>query len=276
MYWDTHNWWIRRRKAAVKAAAAGLIVCLVAGIATSQSKFRGADPDGESPEAEFHMARVKYRTTRMAGSHGFLQPMWAVDYPYAEEHFFAALRRVTNLWVAEDERHIELTDERIFQYPFLLLQQPGQGYWRPNDREAASLREYLLRGGFMMVDDFHGEYDWAVFEAAMKRVMPDRPIIEIPDDDALMHVFYDLDRSTQIPGERHLGYGSGGRIVARMQGPARWRGIYDDDNRLMVAINFNMDMGDAWEHADDPYYPVPMTALAYKFGINYVIYALTH
>jgi hypothetical protein len=195
--------------------------------------------------------------------------MWAVDYPYAEEHFFAALRRVTNLWVAEDSRHLELSDDRIFQYPFLFMQQPGQGNWRPTADEAERLREHLLRGGFLLVDDFHGEYDWAVFQAAMQRVFPDRTIIDIPPDDPFMHIFYDLVQGTPIPGERHLRMG-------RMEGPSRWRGVYDDQDRLMVAINFNMDMGDAWEHADDPYYPVPMTALAYKLGVNYVIYAMSH
>ena len=127
-----------------------------------------------------------------------------------------------------------------------------------------------------MVDDFHGPYDWKVFEAGMKRVFPDRPIIDIPDDDPLLHIFFDLNKRTQIPGRCHLRMGPGGRVVAQMQGNPQWRGIYDDRKRLMVAINFNMDMGDAWEHADDPVYPEPMTALAYKFGINYIIYAMTH
>ncbi len=84
-----------------------------------------------------------------------------------------------------------------------------------------------------------------------------------------MGILFDLDERTQIPGERHLGY-------QRMEGPPHWRGIYDDDGRLMVAINHNIDMGDAWEHADDPHYPAAMTSTAYRFGVNYVIYAMTH
>ncbi len=273
--------WKQGRKIALTSAA-GLIFCLVAGIASSQIRNRGRLIDEPSPEtelhpgAEFHMARVKYRTFGGAGSHGLIQPWWAIDYPYAEEHFFAALRRVTNLTVSDEEAQLELTDERIFQYPFLFLQQPGEGNWRPTRQEAAGLREYLLRGGFLLVDDFHGEYAWSIFESAMKQVMPDRPIIEIPEDDPLMHIFYDLDERNPIPGLRHLRRGPGGQIVARMEGQPHWRGIYDDHGRLIVAINFNIDMGDSWEHADDPYYPVPMTALGYKFGVNYVIYAMTH
>ena len=134
-----------------------LIVCLTAGVASSQTGTRDQAPAITGPEAEFHMARVKYRTFGGAGSHGIIQPWWAIDYPYAEEHFFEALRRVTNLTVADEESHLELTDDRIFQHPFLFLQQPGQGNWRPTNQEAARLREYLLRGGFLLVDDFHGE-----------------------------------------------------------------------------------------------------------------------
>jgi hypothetical protein len=109
----------------------------------------------------------------------------------------------------------------------------------------------------------------------MDKVMPDRPIIEIPESDPLMHIFYDLDERNPIPGVRHLRM-RGGQIVAQMEGKPSWRAMYDDHGRIMVAMSFNSDMGDAWEHADDPYYPVPMTALAYKFGVNYVIYAMTH
>jgi hypothetical protein len=256
--------------------AARILMCVLVGISISQARAGGQETQGESPEAEFHMARVKYRTIGGAGSHGIIQPWWAIDYPFAEEHFFAALRRVTNLRVDEEEQHIELSDPRLFRYPFLFLQQPGRGNWRPTAEEAGRLRDHLLRGGFLLIDDLHGEYDWSIFENAITRVFPDRPIVEIPDNDPLMHIFYDLDKSTQIPGERHLRRAFGGQIVAQMEGPAHWRGIYDDRDRLMVAINFNMDMGDAWEHADDPRYPLPMTALAYKFGVNYVIYAMTH
>jgi len=266
----------QRRKIALKTAAAGLIVCLLAGTASSRAAKRSRDIGADGPEAEFHMARMIYKTFGGGGSRGFFQPWWAIDYPLAEEHFLPALRRTTNLSVAEDSRHLELTDDRIFEYPFLLMQQPGRGNWRPTGQEAARLREYLLRGGFLLVDDLHGEYDWSIFQSAIQRVFPDRPIVEIPEDDALMHVFFDLDERTPIPGQRHLRWGRGGQIVAQMEGPPHWRGIYDDHHNLMVAINFNSDMGDAWEHADDPYYPLPMTALAYKLGVNYVLYAMTH
>ena len=124
-----------------------------------------------------------------------------------------------------------------------------------------------------MVDDFWGDFEWRAFYESMARVFPDRIFSEIPDDHEILHVLYDLDQRTQIPGA-----GSAYRGETSEKGGTipHWRGIYDDDDRLMVAINFNMDMGDAWEHADDPYYPEPMTALAYRFGVNYVIYSMTH
>ena len=128
----------------------------------------------------------------------------------------------------------------------------------------------------MLVDDFHGEYEWAVFRETMQQVLPGREIIDIPEDDPMLHIFFDLDDLVQIPGQRHVRMRSGRAPIVRMEGEPHWRGIYDDKGRLMVAANFNMDMGDAWEHADDPFYPEPMTAQAYRLGVNYVIYALTH
>ena len=129
---------------------------------------------------------------------------------------------------------------------------------------------------FLVVDDFHGKWDWQVFMDVMRRAFPDWPVEPLPEDHALMGVMFDLDQRTQIPGRRHLYRDASGGISAQLQGPAQWHGIHDDKGRLVVAVNFNMDMGDAWEHADDPVYPEPMTALAYRFAVNYVIYAMTH
>lgn len=262
-----------------KIAAIALVVLFIGGIALSETATRKAlDAPPDTPGVEFHMARIKYKTYGGAGSHGIIQPWWAIDYPYAEEHFLAALSRVTEIDVFKDdpfEEHLELTDPRIFQYPFLFLQQPGQGRWRPTPQEAANLREHLLRGGFLLIDDIHGEYDWRILAAALSTVFPDRKIVDIPQTDPLMNIFYELQPGVPIPGVRHLRR-RGGQIVAQMEGIPTWRAIYDDKGRIMIAINFNMDMGDAWEHADDPIYPVPMTANAYRLGTNYVIYAMTH
>ena len=139
------------------------------------------------------------------------------------------------------------------------------------------LREYLLRGGFFVTDDFWQDAEWEVFREAMSRLFPEYPIVEITGGNAeVLHVLYDIDGLTQIPGLRHLGAFDPrvGKIIGLPE--PHWRGIYDSKGRLMVAANFNQDVGDAWEHADWPQYPEPMTNLAYRFGINYIIYAMTH
>ena len=227
--------------------------------------------ESPAPEAEFHMARMKYA----GGMAGYSwRPWWAIDYPSAEFHFTRGLRRLTAVEVADDSRHLELTDPEIFDYPWLLVQQPG--HWNLSEVELERLREYIERGGFLVVDDFHGEWDWTVFMEAMRRAFPDWQVAPLPVDHSLMGIMFDLDQETQIPGRRHLYRDARGGISAQLAGPAAWYAIHDDAGRLVVAINFNMDMGDAWEHADDPVYPEPMTALAYRFAVNYVIYAMTH
>lgn len=223
------------------------------------------------PEAELHIARLVFASNQ--GERAW-RPWWAIDYPEAEFHLTRGLRRLTRLQVADDSVHLRLTDEEIFDYPWLFAQQAGR--WHLSQAEIERLREYVGRGGFVVIDDFHGPYDWQVMSAALERAFPDWPIVPVGEDHALMSVLYDLDQRTQIPGRRHLYRDGNGEIAARLVGPAAWHGIHDSEGRLVVAVNFNMDMGDAFEHADDPVYPVPMTSLAYRFAVNYVIYAMTH
>jgi hypothetical protein len=247
-----------------------LLVCLICGAAGAQFWSNTAEPEyGGAPQAEFHMARLAYAAAGCAGSRGRCNPWWKIDYPLAEAHFLPAVERMTRIQVAADSMGVTLEDDTLFDYPWLFLQQPGRGNWHLQGVQLERLREYLERGGFLVVDDFHGEYEWASFQSAMREVLPNRPIVDIPESDMLMGILFDLDERTQIPGERHLGW-------QQMEGPPHWRGVYDDDGRLMVAINHNIDIGDAWEHADDPHYPAAMTSTAYRFGVNYVIYAMTH
>jgi len=225
----------------------------------------------QSTEAEFQIARLKYDTGSAARA---WRPWWAIDYPEAEYHLTNGLMRLTAASVAGDSVHLRLTDPEIFDYPWLFAQQVG--HWRLSPEEIAGLREYGRRGGFVVLDDFHGEFEWQIMRDALSRAFPEWPITPLPVDHELMKIHFDLDQETQIPGKRHLYYGAGGKIEWRLRGPARWYGISDDSGRLVVAINFNIDMGDAWEHADDPDYPLDMTSLAYRFAVNYVIYAMTH
>lgn len=225
------------------------------------------------PQTEVEIARLIF-DHNMMNTWGPGRPWWAIDWPDAEFHFTSGVLRYTAIDMAVDSRHIRLEDDAIFDFPWLFVQQVGR--WHLNKAEKNQLREYLLRGGFMVVDDFHGPRQWQAFQTIIADVLPGHRIVDIPTGDELLHVLYELEQRTQIPGRRHL-YSNGSEILVDMPfSPPRWRGIYDAYGRLMVAINFNMDMGDAWEHADDPVYPLPMTSLAYRFGINYLIYALTH
>ncbi|MGH9632253.1 MAG: DUF4159 domain-containing protein, partial [Bryobacteraceae bacterium] len=147
------------------------------------------------------------------------------------------------------------------------------GHWELTDQQAAKLREYLLRGGFLMTDDFHGTYEWGIFVESLNKVFPDRPVVDIEDSDPIFHVLYNLDERVQIPGV--VTFGSG--VTYEVDGvEPKWRGIYDDKGRIMMAICHNMDLGDAWEWADHPRYPEKFASLAYRIGINYIIYAMTH
>ena len=259
----------------VDSVIPGLAVAVMLGCAwsgTAMAQTGDARLEGE-PTAEFHFARLVYRNSpnsRRGGRGWGGGGSWSTDYADAEYHLMQGVNRLTRVegaavdYYGDGGRLITLDDERVFDYPWLYAVEVGQ--WELNDTEAALLREYLDRGGFLMVDDFWGEYEWYIFNESMRRVFPDRPILELAEDHPLLHVLYDLDQRTQIPGR-------GGN---RQGTVPHWRGIFDDDGRLMVAINFNMDMGDAWEHADDPWYPEPMTALAYRFAVNYLIYSMTH
>ncbi len=166
---------------------------------------------------------------------------------------------------------MNLDEGDAYDWPWLYAVQVGE--WGLTDAQAEEMREYLLRGGFFMADDFHGNLEWEVFEKRMQCVFPDRPIVEIEDSDAIFHTVYDFDENaTRYRGRRTCGrgYKNDGGIGAH------WRGIYDDQGRVMVAISYNSDLGDAWEWADAPHYPEKFSALAIRIGVNYVVYAMTH
>ena len=266
-----------RRRAATNAAAtavataAATTVAFAAAACGPARAASAANAPGE-PTHELHVGRLVYEH----GAHATWGPgraWWRIDWPEAEAHFLDGVARYTAIDAAPDSAHVSLLDDALFDHPWLFAQQPGR--WRLSDAEAARLGEYLERGGFLVVDDFHGPGQWAVFAEAMARALPGRPVERLEDDE-LLNVLYELDGRTQIPGRRHLVGGPGGTRARMPHGPPGWLGIRDRADRLVVAINFNMDMGDAWEHADDPVYPVPMTSFAYRVGINYLVYAMTH
>ena len=244
--------------------------CLAFALALTALVAAGDDLSGAPswPTEEFHFVRMYYDS---GGGGRWGRGGWMTDYRSAEDHFTLGVSRLSRINIGEQARMLEVTDDAIFDYPWLYAVEVGS--WYLDDTQAARLREYLLRGGFLMTDDFHGSREWEGFVESMQRVFPDRPIVEIVDTDEVLHVVYDVDERIQIPGVAALRYG----VTYERDGVTpHWRGIYDDAGRLMVAINFNMDLGDAWEHADDPFYPEAYTGLAYRFAVNYAVYAMTH
>jgi hypothetical protein len=237
-------------------------------------------PSDWSEKTEWAFARLMYPTA--AGGRGFGRraygnwkeggTIWSQDYPRADRHFSVAMRRLTRLHVRSAEQPVDLDDrDDVYNWPWLYAVQTGQ--WQLTDTQAASLREYLLRGGFFMCDDFWGEPQWDVFLDSMRRVFPDREIVDLPDNDPIFHIVYDLDNRYQVPGARYLSTG----VTYKCDGcPPRWRGIYDDKGRVMVAMTFDSDLGDSWEWADDPRYEERFSALGIRIGVNYIIYAMTH
>jgi hypothetical protein len=240
-------------------------------------------PPDWKDSAEWVFARLMYPPSTAFYGRGFRggygrdwrqgYSSWTTDYPRSDRHISAALRRLTRLHVRSVEQPVNVEEGDHYDWPWLYAVEVG--HWEWSDAQAKLLREHLLRGGFLMVDDFHGDQEWQVFEASMRRVFPDRPIVELENSEAIFHTIYDLDDRYQVPGAQYLRSG-----ITYEKGesgrPAHWRGIYDDKGRLMVAICFNMDLGDSWEWADDPRYDEKFSALGIRIAVNYVAYAMTH
>ena len=239
-------------------------------------------PLGLQEKTEWVFARLMFPSTADAnfGHAGWDwtqgHASWTNDYPRADRHFSEAVSRLTRLHARSVEQPVSLNDkDDVFNYPWLYAVFVGE--WDLTDPQAKTLRDYLQRGGFLMCDDFWGTREWDVFERGIKRVFPDRPVVDIPDADAIFHTVYDLDERYQVPGQW-------GVRAMRFGGPpyrndgyvARWRGIYDDKGRLMVAVSFNSDLGDSWEWADDPRYPEQYSALGVRIGVNNIVYSMTH
>ena len=278
-----------RTRTALVAIAASL--SLISAIYAFQRPFReypGREysnfplPPDYMDKSEWVFARLMYPPAynmrggwrRRGGGSDWTQgySSWTTDYPRSDRHLSAAVRRLTRVHARSAEQPVNLDDgDDVYNWPWLYAVEVG--HWELTDQQAAKLRDFLNRGGFFMCDDFHGEQEWEIFEASMKRVFPDRPISDIPDSDPIFHTLYDLEKRYQVPGAQYLYSGSlseyGGIIP-------RWRGIYDEKGRLVVAICHNMDLGDSWEHADNPEYPERFSSLGMRIGVNYIIYSMTH
>lgn len=200
---------------------------------------------------------------------------WTVDYPEGDRTFARLLNRLTTIDVRLVEQPVNLDDDiDAFYWPFMISGLVGA--WDLTDAQAAKLREYLLRGGFLLCDSFYGTVEWEGFLQGIRKVFPDRPIVDLPDDHPVFHIVYDLKEITtaQIPNMNSLMAGGGGYLSDGVV--PRWRGVLDDDGRLMVLIAFNNDVADSWQWADDPDYPAVSAQLGLRLGVNMAVYAMTH
>jgi hypothetical protein len=248
-----------------------------------QSDFdeRGGVPqwevDEEFKDDVFTFARVKYTSTGGRGwwgGGGDWGP-WAIDFPDSDLNFAFRLRELTSLEVNPQWKAVELTDDELFDYPFIYLIEPGHDMWL-DDAEVIALRRYLLNGGFLMVDDFWGEYEWAAFHEQIKRVFPDREPEPLSLDHEIFHCVYDLKKKPQVPS---IGHWANGMTTERWDAPeADYRALFDDKRRMMAIFCHNTDLGDGWEReGDSPEYFKEMSEKwAYPMGINIVTYAMTH
>ena len=269
----------------IVAVVLGLILFGGMDHATAQDwrggRGRGGAPQWEIPDAFRHdvftFVRVRYssngsRFGRRGGGG------WDVDYPDADLNFAYRLQEMTSLKVHPEGKALRLTDPELFEYPFIYMVEPGALYLF--DEEVKALRRYLLNGGFLMVDDFWGEAEWANFYQQIKRVFPDRSLVELPLDHPIFHCVFDLEQKPQIPSVGHARrYRGTGRTWERPDAKeVHFKAIFDDQDRMMAIICHNTDLGDGWEEeATDPWYFREFSEKkAYPMGINIVFYAMTH
>ena len=226
-------------------------------------------------DGEFAFNRLKYTDNRGGGfrnvsRRGQAGGWWAQDWPDAENHLTVGLQRLTLIGISEPVQY-GILDPEIFDYPWTYSTQ--NHYMTMTAEEIKGMREYLDRGGFLMTDDMY-DFEGDNFYQIAKEVYPEQDVEPMTEADPMMHVHYDIQDNdrTFIPGERHLQ--GGGRV--QNVGTPGWFKMSDKKGHVVMAINANTDMGDAWEYADAPYYPAEMTTLAYHYGVNYVIYSMTH
>ena len=248
---------------------------LLVTVMLAQSRRRGYRPPTSwgaltSRSAEFTFVRTVYNS-----AFGWMRGgSWATDFPEADYHFIVGVQRWsgTNLDVSAEPLQIPILDKRIFQYPLLYFAEPG--YMELSDGEARQLREYVLRGGFLFLDDFWGEYEWENVKEQMRRILPEYTIRDLPLSHFIFRSYFDIGKIVQVPGigswvRWGITHEKGGIIPHYM-------GIEDHEGQLLAFISRNSDLGDAWEWIDDPAYPEEYGLAAYRLGVNVIIYAMSH
>ncbi|OFW09144.1 MAG: hypothetical protein A3H96_25225 [Acidobacteria bacterium RIFCSPLOWO2_02_FULL_67_36] len=225
---------------------------------------------GNTPyDGRFVFVRLRYNSGfgggfRRGGGGG---PMWAHDYPDGEVHLSRILQEITLLRIRTDGSNIlSLDDPELFNYPVAYMAEPG--FWQPSASEAESFRKYLLKGGFAIFDDFRGPH-WNNLQYQMRQVLPDAQWVELDGTAQIFHSFFEIDHPEDLAPPP---------IYGQAEAPSYW-GIYENNDpkkRLLVVANVDQDISEYWEYSGTGFVPVDVTNEAYKFGVNYVIYGLTH
>jgi len=199
---------------------------------------------------------------------------WATDFPASDCKFMWGVERLTSVRVFDKSPHVvSALDPELYKYPYLYIVEPSRMYL--TGEEAKAIREYLLRGGFLHVDDFWGLRQRAILEEEMGKIFPDRPPVKLELKHEVFHSFFDVDQIMQIPNVSRACNGQPTWEQASETDPMIF-GISDDTGRLMVLITYNSDLGDAWEWMDNPCYPEKYSGQAYRMGINFIVYAMSH
>jgi hypothetical protein len=194
---------------------------------------------------------------------------WAVDFPKSDQQFLIVIKRLMHLNAYDWENPVHLADPDLRKFPLIYMLEVGDMYLTEGELEG--LRGYMDAGGFVIVDDFWGDREWEAFEFNFRRMYPDKQIVDITLDHPLYSAYYTIDHVEMTPAigntiQRTECYGCVTQV----------KGVYDDEGRLMMVINFNTDLGDAWEWAEDPRYPLETSTYAYEMGANMIVYAMSH
>ena len=228
-------------------------------------------PNKSNIFGEFTFVRVMYDSPHSPYNQWF-GGAWRVDYPEADENFTEGIHAWagTNLRLAQPVQ-LKPTDRRLFDYPFAYIVEPG--HMELSEVDAAALREYLMRGGFLFLDDFHGETEWQHARGQIHMILPEYEIKDLPLTHPIFHSYFDVDQVVQVPGVAALVQG----VTYEKGGVTpHYMGVENKDGRLMVFLTRNCDLGDAWEWINDPRYPAQYGFMAYKVGMNVIVYVMSH
>lgn len=228
---------------------------------------------------KFTFARVKFRPSEWGpGRYEWgLDLKWNHDYPRAEQHFMKILRETTTIDPNDEGVIVGLDEPALFDYPMIYVSEPG--YWQLNEKEAANLRAYIQKGGFVIFDDFF-QRATLILEENMRHVLPEARFIEVPNEHPIWDSFFKIAEPPRSRGGGGAGGRGGfGRNFGGRGMQTTYHGIFEDNDptkRLMVIANYNGDMGEFWEWSDTGFVPIDLSNEAYKLGVNYAIYSLTH